>query len=371
MLHHHRFFWLMFVFWIFTTCHSFAYQTFQSKIPNGQGVVRNGASWPGVGHLQAAGGGARNVFGQDFASAGFQWTKSLCAMDSDGDSFPNGDELGDPSCSWTEGTVPSRVVGISHPGFADSTPPVLNSSSAPPASLTAIPETTIATTQPQTYLATTSSVPSLNPNPPSTTQSTEVPETFTAQPLETSLPATQPPTYSPSNTFFATVETGSFERNRFIQLTMIVSQADSANLVVEPVSSSQVRVSFAKSTDAARFAAANEVQLRELKILSLSAATISPDNRPPDTSLGAGWVVLIVVAVCIGFGGLGVIIFLRKPWMPRVNHRRPKHYTQAEQMPKQSSMLHAPMMDDHDPYVYRPSSVDVPQRRNPMMFNDF
>lgn len=77
----------------------------------------------GVGHMQCAGGGDRNVFGQDF-QVDRQWTRWLCEQDSDGDGWTNGQELGDPCCTWTEGedmpTWPSAA--LSHPGFASATP---------------------------------------------------------------------------------------------------------------------------------------------------------------------------------------------------------------------------------------------------------
>ncbi|KAH8044602.1 hypothetical protein JL721_12813 [Aureococcus anophagefferens] len=52
------------------------------------------------GGVSAAGGGARNSFGDDFAAAGFAWTPWLCEADSDGDGQSNGFELGDPCCCW-------------------------------------------------------------------------------------------------------------------------------------------------------------------------------------------------------------------------------------------------------------------------------
>ena len=34
-----------------------------------------------------------------------QWTRWLCHRDSDGDGLTNGEELGDPACSWREGRI--------------------------------------------------------------------------------------------------------------------------------------------------------------------------------------------------------------------------------------------------------------------------
>lgn len=96
-----------------------AFQTYQSKIPNGANVNADGSSWPGVGHLRSFGGGARNQFGEDFAAAGYKWTKELCEKDSDADGFSNGVELGDPQCIWQEGNNVTFDVGITHPGVCN------------------------------------------------------------------------------------------------------------------------------------------------------------------------------------------------------------------------------------------------------------
>jgi hypothetical protein len=83
-------------------------------IPNGN-VVPN---WPAVGHIDpnASGNRARNSFGHDFQNAGEKWTKNLCKQDSDNDGKNNGEELGDPDCTWKAGDVPSRTVNITNPG---------------------------------------------------------------------------------------------------------------------------------------------------------------------------------------------------------------------------------------------------------------
>ena len=51
-----------------------AFEHFQQDIPNGNSVVNpcdldgvRGQPWPGVGHQQSSGRGARNPFGQDWA----------------------------------------------------------------------------------------------------------------------------------------------------------------------------------------------------------------------------------------------------------------------------------------------------------------
>lgn len=100
-----------------------AHPEFQSRVPNGGRVSRNGVSWPAVGHSLASTGQdvGENEFGVAFKLAGYQWTYSLCRADADGDGQSNGFELGDPDCVWKMGDAPARSTGISHPGFKDST----------------------------------------------------------------------------------------------------------------------------------------------------------------------------------------------------------------------------------------------------------
>eukprot|EP00873_Tetraselmis_striata_P018364 jgi/Tetstr1/438628/TSEL_027179.t1 len=85
--------------------------------PDGSGACR------AFGHTgcNLEGGGNRNPFGTAFEAAGLRWTVELCRADSDGDGLTNGEELGDPECTWTEGSEAlSQSALISHPGFASS-----------------------------------------------------------------------------------------------------------------------------------------------------------------------------------------------------------------------------------------------------------
>jgi MYXO-CTERM domain-containing protein len=58
--------------------------TYQARVPG---------SSCGDCHVSSAGGGARNAFGSDFASAGYTWSASLRARDSDGDGWTNEQEI--------------------------------------------------------------------------------------------------------------------------------------------------------------------------------------------------------------------------------------------------------------------------------------
>jgi len=68
-------------------------------------------------------------FGDDLKSNGFVWTKELCELDSDGDGYTNGEELGDPCCVWSQGMAEAVLDSVdgfspSHPGMAEHIPPV-------------------------------------------------------------------------------------------------------------------------------------------------------------------------------------------------------------------------------------------------------
>lgn len=101
----------------------------------------------GLGHLDCGGGMAEdkiilddggaigairlNPFGDDYRANGYAWTKALCELDSDGDGFTNGEELGDPCCVWSskqdEGAAAAAAMLDSLTGFSPSHPGVSDS----------------------------------------------------------------------------------------------------------------------------------------------------------------------------------------------------------------------------------------------------
>ncbi|KAL4239487.1 hypothetical protein ACF0H5_000302 [Mactra antiquata] len=94
---------------------------FRLRIPNGYNVTHPCHSkeiWEAVGHMATRHTVQKNVFGLAFRRNGKEWTKALCMEDSDGDGLTNGEELGDPLCTWKSGkAVPAPVRG--HPGFCE------------------------------------------------------------------------------------------------------------------------------------------------------------------------------------------------------------------------------------------------------------
>ena len=94
-----------------------AHQTFLPLIPNAEDFPQVLA----LGHRNKVGGGPLNAFGESFRRHKFVWSLEMCIDDADGDGETNGQELGDPCCTWKEGDRPPRSWGLSHPGDAEST----------------------------------------------------------------------------------------------------------------------------------------------------------------------------------------------------------------------------------------------------------
>ena len=96
-----------------------------NMVPNAEAV---GA---GCNLCHVSGGGTpRNGFGLDVEALvtvnGREvfWTPELAALDSDGDGFTNGQELGDPEGAWEAGDdPPGDAAGVTNPADAESRPP--------------------------------------------------------------------------------------------------------------------------------------------------------------------------------------------------------------------------------------------------------
>ncbi|XP_052764483.1 uncharacterized protein LOC128206211 [Mya arenaria] len=105
----------------YCACAVSGYEYFRDRIPNGHSVPHPCDStqmWNGVGHETQEGGTPRNSFGLDWKANGASWGETICKMDSDGDGRTNGEELGDPGCTWTIGGTPSNTAS-SHPGICE------------------------------------------------------------------------------------------------------------------------------------------------------------------------------------------------------------------------------------------------------------
>ncbi|KAF1325612.1 hypothetical protein FI667_g9059, partial [Globisporangium splendens] len=96
-----------------------AYGKYIKLLPNGGDIPDN----TNIGHLNAAGTAGVSVFGKAFKAAGNAWNTALCQADSDGDGFTNGQEMGDPCCTWTPTSTASLVTeGLSDPNDASKKP---------------------------------------------------------------------------------------------------------------------------------------------------------------------------------------------------------------------------------------------------------
>eukprot|EP00105_Crassostrea_gigas_P028554 XP_011450241.1 PREDICTED: dopamine beta-hydroxylase-like [Crassostrea gigas] len=97
-----------------------SFPQFQDLIPNGKKVPHpcSDGAWSAVGHANPAGGHQRNPFGNDFAATGMVWSESFCRADSDDDGRTNGEELGDPECTWSQGQELSNPA-TGHPGVCE------------------------------------------------------------------------------------------------------------------------------------------------------------------------------------------------------------------------------------------------------------
>jgi hypothetical protein len=69
-----------------------------------------------------------NPFGEDFKTANYEWTPTLCLHDSDQDGVTNGEELGDPCCTWFPGQVNSTTMEALFDGWVPTHPGIPNDS---------------------------------------------------------------------------------------------------------------------------------------------------------------------------------------------------------------------------------------------------
>ena len=96
---------------IFSVSTAFGFPGRENQVPNNM--------WDcAICHVNPAGAGARTSFGEDIKSFGTEggtvnWA-GVCDRDSDGDGFTNGEELADPSCSWTFGD-PNPAGEVTNP----------------------------------------------------------------------------------------------------------------------------------------------------------------------------------------------------------------------------------------------------------------
>lgn len=97
-----------------------AYSGWNSRIPNGEvnGCYNCHNIYP-------------NQFYYDFRDVGgYQWNATLAAMDSDGDSYTNGEELLDPNGTWSEGDAdPGDPAYVTNPNDVNDYPTDIESSS--------------------------------------------------------------------------------------------------------------------------------------------------------------------------------------------------------------------------------------------------
>jgi hypothetical protein len=124
------------IFLWLVSCHAFRHYLEllpnSGRVPCPPGMVCFAEDVPvcgGFGHLNCmdvgVGEGGVNAFGLAFRETRGQadslhWSDAFCRADSDADGLTNGDELGDPCCTYNVGQQPARTASalISNPGFA-------------------------------------------------------------------------------------------------------------------------------------------------------------------------------------------------------------------------------------------------------------
>lgn len=111
--------------WMFVVIFSLAlglsqawgYSGWENTIPNGDIFSCDNCHLPDM--------SAKTPFGIDYKNHGKVWSSTLATLDSDGDTYTNGEELQDPAGTWVKGQPqPGDPALVSNPGDPDSIPVV-------------------------------------------------------------------------------------------------------------------------------------------------------------------------------------------------------------------------------------------------------
>eukprot|EP00026_Physarum_polycephalum_P003901 Phypoly_transcript_03918.p1 GENE.Phypoly_transcript_03918~~Phypoly_transcript_03918.p1 ORF type:complete len:670 (+),score=101.12 Phypoly_transcript_03918:219-2228(+) len=119
---------------LLTVAHGYGY--YRDSMPNGRFIPCDSSCvgyCEGFGHVlndgssSCNGGGEHpnhylSTFGNSWQQFNTTWTVGMCMADSDGDGFSNGDEMGDPCCTWVAGGTPMRTTNLANPAQKDSVP---------------------------------------------------------------------------------------------------------------------------------------------------------------------------------------------------------------------------------------------------------
>ena len=96
---------------------AWGYSGWENTIPNGDVFGCDNCHTPNM--------SAKTPFGIDYKNHGKVWSSTLATLDSDGDTYTNGEELQDPAGTWVKGQPqPGDPALVSNPGDPDSIPSV-------------------------------------------------------------------------------------------------------------------------------------------------------------------------------------------------------------------------------------------------------
>jgi len=92
---------------------AWGYSGWENTIPNGDVFGCENCHTPNM--------SAKTPFGTDYKNYGKVWSSTLATLDSDGDTYTNGEELQDPDGTWVKGQPqPGDPALVSNPGDSDS-----------------------------------------------------------------------------------------------------------------------------------------------------------------------------------------------------------------------------------------------------------